>query len=196
MALRVASGSGPHVRRCPMSELTRQEPGAVAVQPQADLMAVIARAASDDKNTFRRRGYNTWQNMMERCRNPKHPDYAYYGGRGIAVCNRWACSFADFIADVGERPSSRHSLDRFPNNHGNYEPGNTRWATRVEQMANSRQTKLLTMGGRTQNMKSWALEIGIHPTTLSSRITKLGMTAERALSMPPAPNANVMREVR
>lgn len=55
---------------------------------------------------------------------------------GITVCERWRDSFENFLADMGERPSKAHSIDRFPNRDGNYEPGNCRWATAIEQSRN------------------------------------------------------------
>jgi hypothetical protein len=75
--------------------------------------------------------------MVRRCYQPTHPNYRYYGGRGIAVCERWRTSFDTFVADMGLRPSAGHSLDRM-NNDGNYEPSNCRWATKIEQMQNRR----------------------------------------------------------
>jgi hypothetical protein len=81
--------------------------------------------------------FTTWQQMKTRCLNPRHHAYADYGGRGITVCERWRVSFADFLADMGPRPSALHSIDRI-NNDGNYEPGNCRWATRSEQRRNQR----------------------------------------------------------
>lgn len=72
-----------------------------------------------------------------RCTYPKHRAWVDYGGRGITVCERWRHSFANFLADVGKRPSDEHSLDRI-NNDGNYEPGNCRWATRSVQIRNKR----------------------------------------------------------
>jgi hypothetical protein len=79
--------------------------------------------------------------MLGRCRNPNDKKYEDYGGRGISVCERWENSFADFLADMGERPSEKHTLDRI-NNDGNYEPGNCRWATSKQQNNNRRPRRM------------------------------------------------------
>jgi hypothetical protein len=89
---------------------------------------------------YRTPEYFAWDNMRQRCGNPKHPEYKNYGARGIKVCERWKL-FINFFADMGERPSPELSLDRI-NNDGNYEPGNCRWATPKEQANNQRRTKL------------------------------------------------------
>lgn len=78
-----------------------------------------------------------WNSMQQRCHNPRNKSFKHYGGRGIEVCARWRASFADFLADVGLRPARGMSLDRI-NNDGNYEPGNVRWATAVQQANNRR----------------------------------------------------------
>lgn len=77
--------------------------------------------------------YRSWQGMIQRCTNPKVPKWKHYGGRGITVCERWR-DFTNFLADMGERPDGR-TLDR-TDPDGNYEPGNCRWATAVEQRHN------------------------------------------------------------
>lgn len=88
--------------------------------------------------------YRTWAKMKERCLNKKNKDYKHYGGRGIRICVRWLRSFSVFLRDVGKRPGPGYSIDRFPNNDGNYEPGNVRWATHSQQMRNRRPFKRKT----------------------------------------------------
>jgi hypothetical protein len=90
------------------------------------------------------REYRIWRGMLARCNNTKSKDYPDYGGRGIAVCQRWAQGAGDltgfecFLLDMGRRPSPQHSIDRYPNKNGNYEPGNVRWATATQQNSNRR----------------------------------------------------------
>ncbi len=79
--------------------------------------------------------YRSWQSMLTRCTNDRYHRFDRYGGRGITVCPAWARSFAAFLADMGPRPKGT-TLDRWPNNDGNYEPGNCRWATPAQQRQN------------------------------------------------------------
>jgi len=79
--------------------------------------------------------YRAWTAMITRCENPQFKDYKYYGGKGIRVCPRWRSSFSNFLADIGRKPSPKHSLDRKNGNRG-YAPSNCRWATSREQWEN------------------------------------------------------------
>lgn len=80
--------------------------------------------------------WRTWFCILRRCLDPADPSFKRYGARGIGVCNRWRDSFDAFVADMGPRPEGR-SIDRIDND-GHYEPGNCRWATNQQQMANRR----------------------------------------------------------
>lgn len=85
--------------------------------------------------------YRIWAGMLNRCYNPNVERYPIYGGRGIKVCQKWRENFASFLADVGRRPSPLHSIDRYPDNDGDYRPGNVRWATKYQQRTNQRPRK-------------------------------------------------------
>ena len=97
-----------------------------------------------------------YSGMLFRCQNMKHHAYRNYGGRGITVCERWCGEngFANFSADVGARPSLRHTIDRIDND-GNYEPSNWRWATKRQQARNARFNRILMVG--TQRWKKKAM---------------------------------------
>jgi hypothetical protein len=83
--------------------------------------------------------HRIWRGMLERCGNPNHISYKYYGARGIRVCDEWK-EFPRFLNDMGRRPAKGMSIDRV-NVSGNYEPGNCRWATPVQQRGNRRDSK-------------------------------------------------------
>lgn len=125
--------------------------------------------------------YVVWQGMRRRCDEPSHRDYALYGGRGVRVCDRWRSHFDLFLADMGRRPSGTHSLDRYPNADGDYEPGNVRWATPVEQAESRRHTILVPFGGERLPLARVAERLGLPYMTLYKRIVVRGWPLARAL---------------
>lgn len=90
--------------------------------------------------------YRAWHNLKQRCFNPNNSHWDSYGGRGITVCDAWKNSYENFLNDMGRAPSSKHSIDRI-NNDGNYEPGNCRWATTLEQAYNKNVNIIITCYG-------------------------------------------------
>lgn len=125
--------------------------------------------------------YEAWHSMLQRCQNPAAQNYRQYGGRGIGVFEEWQ-DFDAFFRYVGLRPSQHHSLDRYPDNDGNYEPGNVRWATGSEQQRNRRNNYLVTAFGRTEPLVCF-VENERHFNLARSRIAR-GWDAERAISEP------------
>lgn len=130
--------------------------------------------------------YIIWESMRSRCIDPKNAAYHRYGGRGIAVCERWASSFGAFYEDMGERPTPDHQLDRIDNN-GPYSPENCQWLDRVGQANNRRDNEVLIFNGETKTIAEWARDTGLKYHTLFQRIFKLGWSVERALTQPTRP---------
>lgn len=125
--------------------------------------------------------FHTWSHIRQRCENPSNRRYAYYGGRGITVCERWH-SFEMFMEDMGPRPSPGHSIERIDNSKG-YEPGNCIWATRSQQMRNTRRTHFITALGEKRSLVEWSQLTGIDSPTIRRRL-KLGWSQERAVTAP------------
>lgn len=116
--------------------------------------------------------YKIWQGMRQRCNNPNDSKYYLYGGKGIKVCERWDNSFDDFFQDMGKRPSLKHSLDRFPDKDGNYEPLNCRWATDMEQACNRKGIMWIEYAGLRMVKRHWAFYFGLSKGGLDSYIKK------------------------
>lgn len=124
--------------------------------------------------------YKSWENMIQRCTNPRHHHWAKYGGAGITVCERWM-SFENFLADMGNRPDET-SIDRI-NNSGNYEPGNCRWAGRKQQQRNRSAIRSITWKGETLSMIEWSEKLQINYSALEARIRR-GWPLSKALTAP------------
>lgn len=143
---------------------------------------IISRNTSHGDAKTQTSEYRAWAHLIGRCENPKIVNFHNYGGRGIAVCDRWRESYEAFLADMGRKPSPKHSLDR-RNNNGPYSPENCRWATRKEQMRNMSTNHLITYRGKTMPLVAWAEEVGISRYNLSNRL-HLGWSVSRALREP------------
>jgi hypothetical protein len=127
--------------------------------------------------------HKAWQNMLARCHCETCPNFRLYGARGITVCARWRESFEAFLADVGARPSPAHSIDRIDNAKG-YEPGNVRWATRLEQARNKRTNRWITVNGERVIATEYAERFGVvSRLQFFSRIRR-GMDPLKAATMP------------
>jgi hypothetical protein len=127
--------------------------------------------------------YRTWRHMIERCTVTRHPMWKHYGGRGITVCDEWLENFPAFLAHIGPRPSPKHSVDRIDNARG-YEPGNVRWATRVQQMRNTRVSQRVEFRGECVSVAEAAERAGLKYSTVRGRISR-GWPVGRALAEVP-----------
>lgn len=160
--------------------------GSHMIQGRTGSCGCLSRELSIARSTKHSMSYSAewgiWSGMKKRCYNESDQAYPNYGGRGIRVYDRWLESFENFLADMGTRPSKRHSLER-RNNNGNYEPSNVYWATRRQQNRNKRNNRLITHNGLTLTLSEWAEQIGISPGTLKMRL-RMGWSIERALTQP------------
>lgn len=128
--------------------------------------------------------YRLYASIKARCYNSNTAAYPRYGGRGIRMCQEWLDSFERFLADVGRRPGPAYSLDRYPDNDGNYEPNNVRWATRIQQSLNRRSNHYLTILGQRLTLSQWAEKSGVPARVIYKRILR-GWSPADAISLPP-----------
>lgn len=143
----------------------------------------LAREYHTTHGVSRISGYHSWDGMLSRCYNPKNKKYHLYGGRGIRVCEFLRASPRNLIDLIGAKPERKLSIDRIENN-GHYTcgkcaecfrcgyPMNVRWATFTQQNRNKRTTLMISHEGKTQSLRQWADEKGIHPNTLRNRMFK------------------------
>lgn len=125
--------------------------------------------------------WSTWRGMIKRCYNKTNDNYRFYGGRGIAVCDRWRSNFWAFVSDMGGKPPGT-TLDRIDPN-GNYEPGNCRWSDKITQAENTRNVQSVytaTIWGVTKLVTDWAKGLGVSPDKIKAAI-KAGMPPAAAV---------------
>lgn len=143
------------------------------------------------------REYQSWSGAKARCFRTSHRRYKDWGGRGITMCPDWANSFDAFFTYMGPCPAGK-SLDRFPNNNGNYEPGNVRWASPTEQTNNQRPRKrgyhrriggrhFIEYAGQRLTIGQWAQRLGIPYGRLQTRIFRKWPLSKALCPMPSAP---------
>lgn len=139
----------------------------------------------------KRSEYKIWGEMIRRCHKPKSWNFKNYGERGISVCDRWRfgegglAAFECFIADMGDRPTDRHSIDRNDNSKG-YSKENCAWVTYQENNGNRRDTLMVDLDGRTVSLISVCHERGLKAPAIRSRLRK-GWPLDRALNEPLQP---------
>lgn len=125
--------------------------------------------------------YAAWASMKSRCSDSKVQCWDHYGGRGIKVCDEWR-TYEQFLADMGRRPSPKHSLERVDND-GDYAPGNCRWANRIEQARNKRSNRLLKHNGQVRCVAEWCELLGLKEGTVHARLSR-GWSDGDALKQP------------
>ena len=141
---------------------------------------------ADPSSPYRHPLYRVWEQMHNRCGNPEDASYDRYGGRGIYVCAAWTgtpppgcrksiTGFLQFVADMGDRPTPEHTLDR-EDNDGPYSPENCRWATRAEQGANRSTTVWVELGGHRKPFSVWLQALGLDKSYAYSLLKDRGWT--------------------
>lgn len=115
--------------------------------------------------------YNIWENMKQRCYNPKAKNYHNYGGRGISVCAEWMDYSKFLLWSLANGYAYNLTLDRERNNE-NYEPGNCRWITNIEQQANKRDSRKVTFNGETLIVSEWARRFNVNRSRILYHINK------------------------
>ncbi len=124
--------------------------------------------------------YRSYNSMKCRCYQKSHVAYIRYSARGITVCQRWLQSFDNFFADMGSKPTPKHSLERKNNDLG-YFPENCVWADRFEQGRNKTTNSLYTYKGETKCIAAWAEQYGLRRDTLRFRLVVSKWPIEKCL---------------
>jgi len=133
--------------------------------------------------------YSTWKSMRRRCNSPSSPSFKNYGGRGIAVCEKWNASFHAFVEDMGERPPG-YSIERIDVN-GDYEPSNCKWIPRNHQSRNTRRSRIFEFNGVPYALWDLTKASGLKPDTVKERIER-GLALDEVIDRerikkPPSP---------
>lgn len=143
-------------------------------------LAVEKASANKTHGASHTAAYKAWFGMLQRCTNPNNGKWHRYGGRGIAVCDRWL-SYENFLADMGPRPAAM-TLDRREND-GNYEPSNCRWATQKQQGNNRGNNRIVIVEGVALTISEAARKAGKNLGTVRGRLSN-GWPLDAALNKP------------
>jgi len=135
----------------------------------------------------KKRPYNIWYDLKNRCNDIKHKNFKDYGGRGITYDKKWI-KFNDFWEDVKDGYSDNLSIDRIDNN-GNYCKENCKWSDNYTQNNNTSRNHKITFNGKTLNLVQWAKEFCMDPNTLFTRL-KRGWTIKDSLTRPICKKTN------
>lgn len=141
------------------------------------------RKTADGLSDTNRAEYYCWSGMLKRCFNKNDKSYKDYGERGISVCDEWRNSFAQFLADMGKRPTIAYSIDRINNDDG-YNPSNCRWATKKTQANNTRNNHFITYKNETLTIAQAADKYNVQRSTLLNRINMLNWSVADAIEKP------------
>lgn len=163
-------------------DLSKKRPQKSCGCKRSGLISTAKSSHGHTSGGIQSRTWRCWRAAVGRCFNLNSDRYQYYGGRGITMCDRWRNSFESFLEDMGECPSESHSIDRFPNQAGNYEPGNCRWATKSQQAENRKTSKMFTVNGVTACISEHARQHNLPPSKVNQRLRN-GWTIEQALQI-------------
>lgn len=114
--------------------------------------------------------YIAWRAMIQRLNSSSYHAKNRYAEKGVTICERWRNSFECFLEDMGRKPTKNHSLDRFPNMNGDYEPANCRWATSEEQQNNRGNNVFYEYNGNRLTISQWAKKFGVNTSTLHEHL--------------------------
>jgi hypothetical protein len=179
---RTVSAAGPLLRRGAVKSCgcLKAEVGAAHLAAYAATGKHAALRHGEAKAGQESVEWRTWHSVKRRCDPAAARIFPDYAGRGISMHQDWRQSFEAFVAAVGRRPGPGYSLDRYPNNDGNYEPGNVRWATRKQQARNRRNSLYIECGNEWRTLAEWSEITGLKNTTIRGRL-RAGWPVERAL---------------
>lgn len=156
----------------------------------------LARIQKTTHGSYKSAERNIWQQMIGRCHGTPKEARKNYGDRGISVCEAWRADFLNFLRDVGPRPSPKHSLDRYPDNDGNYEPGNVRWATKAQQGRNTRASGLISIDGVMISLRDAIEQSGLSYRCVYSRLRDYGYSLHNALEIDASRSVEWVRRLK